>query len=469
MSFLNKIFKQPPVPQYAVDDSIFKEYDIRGIYNETLFDRDAFLIGRAVASFVGENKTIVVGYDGRISSNQLTKKLISGLVSSGIRVINIGLCHTPLVYFAVATQDVDMGIMITGSHNPKNHNGFKLVSKTGAIFGDQVQNIRDIIRDKKFVDGIGREVLIQNLKNEYVQRVLQNTDIYGNINIAWDMGNGATGEVVRKIVRQLPGNHIFLNAETDGNFPGRDPDPTQPENLSDLINAVKTNSLDLGIAFDGDGDRIVVIDGTGRFIYGDQLLSIFARSVLKGAPNSSIIVDVKSSKLVTDDIREHGGIPIMEKSGHSIIKAKMRDVNAVLAGEMSGHIFFADKWYGFDDAVYSAVRLIEIHSQAKNVGENIFDNIPSGFNTPEVRINCESNSQFEIVEAIKDKLKKNGLEPIEIDGVRIELPTGWWLIRASNTQNQITVRVEADSEDHLFLMKEEVVKYINEAGINFQF
>lgn len=469
MSFLDKIFKQPPTPQYVVNDSIFREYDIRGIYDETLFDRDAFLIGRAVASLVGGNKAIVVGYDGRISSDQLTKKLISGLVSSGIRVINIGLCHTPLVYFAVATQDVDMGIMITGSHNPKDHNGFKLVSKTGAIFGEQIRNIRDFIRDKKFIDGIGREVLIQNLKNEYVQRVLQNTDIYGNINIAWDIGNGATGEVVRKIVRQLPGNHVFLNAETDGNFPGRDPDPTQPENLYDLINTVKIDSLDLGIAFDGDGDRIVVIDGTGRFIYGDQLLSIFARSVLKGAPNSSIIVDIKTSKLVIDDIREHGGIPIMEKSGHSIIKAKMRDVNAVLAGEMSGHIFFADKWYGFDDAVYSAVRLIEIHSQVKNVGENIFDNIPSGFNTPEVRINCESNSQFEIVEAIKNRLKKNGLDPIEIDGVRVESPAGWWLVRASNTQSQITVRVEADSEDHLSSMKEEVVKYINEAGIDFQF
>lgn len=469
MSILGKIlnFRKKADSQkeerYLTNREIFKEYDIRGIFGENLFAEDAYLIGKGLIN--EDVKNIVIGYDGRISSPILAKKIINGMVTSGAHVTNIGLCHTPLVYFAFATGKFDLGIMVTGSHNPKDHNGFKIIDKDSTFFGAQIRKIFERIRSQAFMDGSGREILINTTMRDYVKRIFHDLDIFGNINIAWDVGNGATSEVVRKIVKLLPGHHIVLNPEIDGNFPGRSPDPTNNENLSDLIKLVKDECMDLGFAFDGDGDRVVVVTPRGECLQGDQLLSIFARNLLKTNPGRNIVVDCKTSKMVTDDIIKNGGIPILERSGHSIIKSKMLRTNAILAGEMSGHMFIADRWYGFDDGVYTAVRFLEIYSHARSEGIDIFAEIPEGFNTPEIRIDCEKHMQ--VVEEIKAQLIAKGVKTIDIDGIRVENEKGWWIIRPSNTQNQISIRIEGTSKENLEELKNEV-KFLLKGKINLK-
>lgn len=471
MKKIFEIFSKPKTeitPKYTVNPIIFKEYDIRGIYNSTLFDKDAFLIGRALAAANNGHINVVLGCDSRNSSPALQKNIIRGFVTSGAKVTNIGICPTPLLYYSVAVGNFDLGIMITGSHNPPSHNGFKIVKKDTPIFGEQIQTIKDAIDNTRFVDGTGREIfLLNNYSREYVKKALENVDIYGSVNVAWDIGNGATSEIVRKIIKQLPGRHIVLNAEMDGNFPGRDPDPTINSNITELIDIVKREKLDMGIAFDGDGDRIVVVDNNGNPLQGDQLLCIIARSVLKTNKGASIILDTKASMFVIDDIRKNGGIPIMERSGHSIIEAKMKETHAILAGEMSGHIFFADKWFGFDDGIYSALRILEIYTSERNLGNNIFDDIPAGFNTPEIRIDCTNSA--EVLYTIRQQLKNADVDIIEKDGLRVERSNGWWLIRASNTQAQLTLRVEGITAEDLKLLKGELSNYLHGAGIEYKF
>ena len=456
--------KQENEPKYSISPNIFKEYDIRGIYGTSLFDNDAFLIGRALASSSDTPLNIILGCDGRKSSPALQKNLIRGLVSSGAKVTNIGLVPTPLLYFAVESGNFDLGIMITGSHNPKEHNGFKLVKKHSALFGEQIQLIKQAIDVEEFKDGMGREIFLLNSHmREYVKKILENIDVYGGINVAWDVGNGATSEVVRRIIKQIPGRHIVLNAEIDGDFPGRDPDPTNFSNIAELIETVKREKLDLGIAFDGDGDRVVVVDKNGRPLNGDQLLCIFARHLLKTHSGAVVILDMKASSLVVEDIKKHGGVPLMERSGHSIIESKMKENHALLAGELSGHIFIADKWFGFDDGIYAAFRLLEIYTSERNLGHNIFEDIPEGFTTPEIRLPWPDGHAA--LDKIKEILRKEHVQFLDKDGVRVEKNNGWWLIRASNTQDQITIRAEGKTSDDLASIKSEVERYLQMAGI----
>ena len=469
MSIFGKILnfrqktEEPKEEKHLTNREIFKEYDIRGIYGQNLFDEDAYLVGKGLIN--EDVKNIVVGYDGRISSPILAKRLINGMVTSGAHVTNIGLCHTPLLYFAFATGKFDLGIMVTGSHNPKDHNGFKIIDKDSTFFGAQIRKIYERIRSQAFMDGAGREILINTTARDYIKRIFHDIDIFGNINIAWDVGNGATSGVVRKIVKLLPGRHIVLNPEIDGNFPGRSPDPTKSENLAELIKVIKDECMDMGFAFDGDGDRVVVVTPRGECLQGDQLLTILARDMLKNNPGRNIVVDCKTSKMVTDDIIKNGGIPILERSGHSIIKSKMLRTNAILAGEMSGHMFISDRWYGFDDGVYTAIRLLEIYSKCRAEGVNIFTDLPQGFNTPEIRIDCENHMQ--VVKELKTFLTGQGIRIIDIDGIRVESEIGWWIIRPSNTQNQISIRIEGTSAENLTKLKTEVKNLLSGKNIIF--
>ncbi len=465
MSIFKKLFDRSgkmPV-SHEISEGIFKEYDIRGVYGSTLCDEDAFLIGRAVSSDVVKN--VVVGYDGRSSSFRLAKHLVSGLVRSGAHVTNIGLCHTPLVSFAVATGNFDLGIMITGSHNPKEHNGFKFINRESSMFGDEIRKIYHKVREKRFYDGIGGEILLQNrYQRNYVRAILDSVDISCAVNVVWDVGNGATSPIIKDIISKLPGRHVIINCEINGDFPGRGPDPTTAECIQKLTDFVHAEDFDLGFAFDGDGDRLVVVARSCGILQGDQLLSVFARCVLANNNNAFVIVDVKTSSAVIDDIKKHGGRVIMERSGHSIVKSRMQKDGAILAGEISGHYFFADKWYGFDDGVYAAIRLLEMYTAAINNGGDVFDNLTNSFNSPEIRVVC--NDKFKIVNDIKSYLRERGVTYSDIDGVRVENELGWWLVRASNTQDQITVRVEGTTEDNFCILKRELMEILARHGVS---
>lgn len=465
MSIFKNLFDRSDRMQvsHEISEDIFKEYDIRGVYGSTLCDDDAFLIGRAVSSEVVKN--VVVGYDGRSSSFRLAKHLVSGLVRSGAYITNIGLCHTPLVSFAVATGNFDLGIMITGSHNPKEHNGFKFINRESSMFGDEIRKIYHKVREKLFYDGIGCEILLQNrYQRNYVRAILDSVDISCAINVVWDVGNGATSPIIKDIISKLPGRHVIVNCEVNGDFPCRGPDPTTAECIQKLTDFVHAGDFDLGFAFDGDGDRLVVVARSCGRLLGDQLLSVFARGVLANNNNAFVIVDVKTSSAVIDDIKKRGGRVIMERSGHSIIKSRMQKDGAILAGEISGHYFFADKWYGFDDGVYAAIRLLEMYTSAINNGSNVFDNLTNSFNSPEIRVAC--HDKFKIVNDIKSYLRERGVTYSDIDGVRVENEFGWWLVRASNTQDQITIRVEGTTEDNFCMLKRELIEILSHHGVS---
>lgn len=474
----NYIFNQSedenPYKPSDVNPEIFREYDIRGIYNKTLFDEDAFFIGRAVAYFLqnevsSEEQTsqkIAVGYDGRLSTPALVKKLLKGLSISGCHVTNIGICTTPMLYFAVEDGEFDMGIMVTGSHNPKEHNGFKFYLKKRQILGSDISRILELIKEKKYTEGLGREIILRGLKDKYIEELLKNVDILGNLKVAWDLGNGTTTVVIKKIIKQLPGQHFLVFDTIDGNFPNRSPDPTNSKNLEFLSAYVRENNCDFGIAFDGDGDRVSIITYKGKMLYGDQLLGIFAESVIKSNPEATIVSDIKASSKLKELVSKCGGRLIVERVGHSIIENRLKESKALLAGEMSGHFFFADKWYGFDDGIYSALRFLEIFSKAKDDGINIFENVFFGYSTPEIRIDYPDDRKFCLIEDIKNMLKEKSIEFNDIDGVRVENENGWWLIRASNTQAQLTLRVEGNDKTALNKLKQDVTKILSELGVD---
>lgn len=474
----NYIFNQTedenPYKPSDVNPEIFREYDIRGIYNKTLFDEDAFFIGRAAAYFLQNEiaseeqipRKVVVGYDGRISTPVLVKKLLKGLSISGCHITNIGICTTPMLYFAVNDGEFDMGIMVTGSHNPKEHNGFKFCLKKRQILGADISHILELIKEKKYTEGLGREIILRGFKNKYIDELLKNIDILGNLKVAWDLGNGATAVVIKKIIKQLPGQHFLIFDTIDGNFPNRSPDPTHRKNLEFLSSYVTENNCDFGIAFDGDGDRVSVVTHKGKMLYGDQLLGIFAESVIKSNPGATIVSDIKASSKLKEIISKCGGRLIMERVGHSIIENRLKESKALLAGEMSGHFFFADKWYGFDDGIYSALRFLEIFSKSKDNGINIFENVFFGYSTPEIRIDYPDEQKFHLIENIKNQLKEKSIEFNGIDGVRVEDENGWWLIRASNTQAQLTLRLEGKDKMALDKQQKDVIRILSEVGIN---
>ena len=422
---------------------ILREYDIRGIVGDTRTEADAYALGRTFASLVTDEgaKGIAVGRDGRTHSGMLEAALIRGLTEGGVDAMQIGMGPSPMLYFATHYLDVDGGIQVTGSHNPADYNGFKLLLKGRSVFGEEIQAIGRRSAAGDWTEGRG-SVEEVDVREAYANRLLEGFS--GKpYRIGWDAGNGAAGPILDMLVERLPGQHYTIFTKVDGTFPNHHPDPTVEKNLADLKQLVADKGLDFGIAFDGDGDRIGAVDGTGRVIWGDQLLSILAEPVLKEQPGATIIADVKASQVLFDRVAELGGKPLMWKTGHSLIKSKMKETNAPLAGEMSGHVFFKHRWYGFDDALYAAVRLIEAVSQSGKSLTEIMDSMPKTTATPEMRFQVDEPRKFAIVDEVRDRLSADGSKVDATDGVRVSTPDGWWLLRASNTQDVLVARAEA--------------------------
>ncbi|WOK37952.1 phosphoglucomutase/phosphomannomutase PgmG [Sphingomonas sp. C3-2] len=423
-----------------------REYDIRGIVGSTLEEADAYAIGRSFATLVRQagGTRVAVGYDGRESSPRLESALVKGLTEGGVDVVRVGLGPTPMLYYAEAVLEVDGGIQITGSHNPPDYNGFKMVLQHAPFYGADIQKIGAMAAEGDWTEGTGT-VTDADIMDDYVGRLLAGY-AGGAFRIGWDAGNGAAGPVIEKLVKLLPGEHHLLFTDVDPNFPNHHPDPTEEKNLADLKALVAREKLDFGVAFDGDGDRIGAIDGEGRVIWGDQLLGILAEPVLKAVPGGTIIADVKTSQALYDRVAELGGEPLMWKTGHSLIKAKMKQVDSPLGGEMSGHIFFAWDYYGFDDAIYAAVRLMSAVRMSGQSLTEIKDAMPDMINTPEMRFQVDETRKFAVVDEVLGRLKADGADVNDIDGARVNTEDGWWLLRASNTQDVLVARAEARDE-----------------------
>ena len=433
-----------------INESIFREYDIRGIVKDELQDDVVERIASACAAiYVRENKkTIAVGMDGRPSSEHIKNIVSKTLSKYGLNIIDIGLVPTPVLYYEVFKMNLGGGIIITASHNPSEYNGFKILVGKNALFGDQIKEICEIAKNRDFAIGKQGNIEKKDVINDYIDYIVNDIKLNKKIKVVVDCGNGTGGITAIPIYKKLGADVIELYSEVDGTFPNHHPDPTKIENLKDLISKVKETNADLGIGLDGDADRIGVVDKDGGILWGDMLMVIFARDILSKRPGEKIISEVKASEVLYSEIKKHGGIPIMWKTGHSLIKKKIFEENAILAGEMSGHIFFNDRWFGFDDAVYSGARLLEILSNSDKSLTEIVDTIPKAFNTPEIRVDTTEEAKFKIVSDMVNHFKKE-YKVIDIDGGRIKFPYGWALIRASNTQPSLVIRFEADSEEHL--------------------
>ena len=433
-----------------IDESIFREYDIRGIIPSQINEHSIQLISRAIAQKCNDENIdeLALGRDGRLSGEKILNLLSKELQSIGIDVVNIGIVTSPLLYFAAKKLPSKSGIMITGSHNPKNYNGFKIVINDVPISGLEILSL---LSDKPInKKNIGKEVYKKNLGDEYIQEVLsQSSESPKKIKVVLDCGNGSAGEIAPKLIRALGYEVIELFCEIDGNFPNHHPDPGKVENLQDLVQAVQENSADVGIAFDGDGDRLGVVTEKGEIIFPDQLMMIFTKDVLKNFPGKEIVFDVKCTNLLSNIIKESGGIPVMSPTGHFHIKNTLKQTNAPLAGEMSGHIFFNDKWHGFDDGHYSAFRLLEIMNDLNIPLSTILDQLPKAFSTPELNINVSEDKKFEIVKNFVDKAQFEGGTKVTIDGLRVDFDDGWGLIRASNTTPKLVLRFEAKTSSRL--------------------
>ena len=456
---------------HSFDPTIIREYDIRGNVGKNLTEADALTLGRAFGTMVirAGGRRIVAGYDGRTHSPMFEAALIEGLISTGALVERIGLGPTPMLYFAAAHGKADAGIMVTGSHNPPDQNGFKMLiakhlSGGGPVYGAAIKKLADMAAKDDFVSGKG-SVSTSDVSEDYIARILRDYQGKAPLKVVWDCGNGASGSVVKRLTDKLPGTHTLLFSEIDGAFPNHHPDPTEPHNLIDLQKAVKEKGADLGIAFDGDADRIGAVDSLGRIIAGDQLLAIYAHEVLKTNPGATIIADVKASQVLFDKVAELGGKPLMGKTGHSLIKAKMAETNSPLAGEMSGHIFFADKYYGYDDAIYSAVRLISLLSASGKSLAAWRDSLPQTINTPEIRIPVDEARKFAVVQEVKERLQKAGAKVNDTDGVRVLTADGWWLLRASNTQAVLVARAESQSDAGLGRLKTLLIEQLRASGV----
>ncbi len=452
--------------------TVLREYDIRGIIGETLGEADAYAIGRGFATLLGQagGRTVAVGYDGRLSSPMLEEALVRGINDSGLNAVRVGMGPTPMLYYAEASaEDVQGGIQITGSHNPANYNGFKMVFQGRPFFGADIQELGRLAAAGAWAEGSGthqqREVL-----DAYVARMLEglvgiDRAELARLKIGWDAGNGAAGPALELLVRHLPGEHHLLFTEVDGNFPNHHPDPTEEKNLADLKALVAAKNLDFGVAFDGDGDRIGAIDGTGRVIWGDQLLMIYAEDLLIQLPGAAIIADVKASRALFERVTQLGGRPTMWKTGHSLIKSKMKEIGAPLAGEMSGHVFFAHQYYGFDDALYAAIRLIAASARLGKSVTELRGAMPALVNTPELRFQVDESRKFAVVEEVRDRLSAAGADVDATDGVRVSTPDGWWLLRASNTQDVLVARAESEDQAGLDRLMEQIDAQLAASGL----
>ena len=447
--------------------TLLREYDIRGVVGDTLFEADARAIGRAFGTRIIENggTSVATGRDGRHSSPAMDLALAEGLAFTGLTVHRVGGCATPGLYFAVHHLGTGGGVMVTGSHNPPDYNGFKMMIGTGPFFGADIQALGALAAAGEFASGAGK-LVDSDIAEAYVARLLEGNRIKRPLSVVWDCGNGAAGPATVALCERLAGEHRILFPEVDGNFPNHHPDPTVIENLETLIQTVADTGADLGIAFDGDGDRIGVVDDKGRVLWGDQLIAILAEDVLAERPGSTIIADVKASQILFDRVRELGGKPEMWRTGHSLIKTRMAETGAPLAGEMSGHIFFKDRYYGFDDALYAAIRLIETLSFRDEPLSAMRDRLPQMVNTPELRFPCSEERKFSAVEDVKAWLEgQDGLEVSKVDGVRVMTPNGWWLLRASNTQDVLVARCESETEVGLAALKVNLADALRAVGL----
>ena len=450
---------------HKFNPTILREYDIRGIVGGTLTEADAHALGRTFASKALDEgaRTIAVGRDGRTHSGMLEAALIDGLTSSGVNVVLVGMGPSPMLYFATHYLDVDGGIQVTGSHNPAEYNGFKLLLKGRSVFGEEIQDLGERSAAGDWSDGNG-SVEEVDIRGAYVDRLLKDFSAKP-FRVGWDAGNGAAGPILDMLVERLPGQHYSIFTHVDGHFPNHHPDPTVEANLADLKRLVADKGLDFGIAFDGDGDRIGAVDGKGRVIWGDQLLMILAEAVLRDEPGATIIADVKASQILFDGVARLGGKPLMWKTGHSLIKSKMKETGAPLAGEMSGHIFFKHRWYGFDDALYAAVRLIEAVSQSGKSLTEIMDAMPKSVATPEMRFQVDEPRKFAIVDEVRHRLAGDGAMVDATDGVRVSTEDGWWLLRASNTQDVLVGRAEAADQAGLDRLVAQIDDQLAKSGV----
>jgi phosphomannomutase len=460
------------VTGHNFEPTVLREYDIRGVVGSSLTTTDARMIGRAFATRVRAEggsrakggRRVCVGYDGRLSSPDFEAALVDGLTAGGVDVSRVGLGPTPMLYYSVYDQDADGGVMITGSHNPPDQNGFKFMLGKGPFYGDDIAGLGRIAASGAFSEGEGAATVVPMFDN-YVARVVGDFIPGRDLKVAWDAGNGAAGEAMAALAGRLPGTHLLLNEVIDGTFPSHHPDPTVPENLVQIIDLVKTEGCDLGIAFDGDGDRIGVVDEQGRILWGDQLMALFAAEVLGRKPGATIVADVKASRVLFDRIAELGGEPLMWRTGHSLIKAKMAETGAPLAGEMSGHIFFADGYYGFDDALYAAIRLLSIIAGSETSLGAMRDALPAMMNTPELRFPCDDLRKFDVVTEVAGRLREAGADFADVDGVRVNTADGWWLLRASNTQAVLVARCESSDATGLERLKADVAAQLAASGV----
>ena len=439
----------------SLPEEIFRAYDIRGVAGVTLTAQGAYLLGRAIGTEASEagQQTVIVARDGRLSSPELSRSLMKGLVESGRNVINLGLVPSPVLYYATEVLESQSGVMITGSHNPPTHNGMKIVINGETLYGERIQTLKDRVARGDFNEGQGEEQEL-DISDRYLNDVANDIVLARPLKIGIDCGNGAAGELAPKLFTQLGCEVSALYTDIDGNFPNHAPDPGNPDNLTDLIRLVDSEQLDLGLAFDGDGDRVAVVTNRGEIIWPDRLMMLFARDVLSRSPGADILFDVKCTRALPAVIRKSGGRPLMYKTGHSLIKAKMKEVSAPLAGEISGHIFFADRWFGCDDGIYAGARLLEILALLDDPASQVFSGLKTGITTPALYVEVEEERKFPLVEALTARAEQfPGGRATTIDGLRIDFPDGWGLVRASNTTASLVARFEGRDEEALQRVK----------------
>jgi phosphomannomutase/phosphoglucomutase len=446
-----------------MNEHIFREYDIRGVVGKDLTDETVYDVARAIGTFYQANgvKRVSIGRDARESSPPFRDLMIRGLTETGCDVLDVGMVPTPVLYYTLFTEDVDAGVMITGSHNPADNNGFKICLGNSSIFGDQINQIKAFALSHNFAKGSG-SVSEKDVVPGYKDFIASNVKLGARkLKVVVDAGNGMGGFIAAPLYREMGCDVVELFCEPDSRFPNHHPDPTVLENMRFAIDAVSQHQADLVIAFDGDADRIGVVDEKGKVIWGDQLMVIFSRAILQELPDATFIAEVKCSQTLFDDIEKHGGKAIMWKVGHSLIKSAMKEKGAALAGEMSGHIFFKHRFFGFDDAIYAGARLMEILSNTEASLSSLLADLPPTVNTPEIRFDCPDDKKFGVVEKLTEAFKKTH-KVIDIDGARVLFEHGWGLVRASNTQPVLVMRFEADSQEHLEQIQNEVETKLNE-------
>ena len=454
------------------DKEVLREYDIRGVVGENINENTAYTIGRTFGFIVSDKLAscrIATGYDGRLTSPILHKALCEGLKDSGAKIINIGMGPTPMTYFAHYHLNADAVIMLTGSHNPSEYNGFKMVLNKHSFYAEDIQSLQKLLDEGKLELKEG-EIHYQDITKKYVERILLNINLNRELKIAWDPGNGAMGKITREIAEKLSNSkNIIINETVDGNFPNHHPDPTVPKNMVQLIDTVKKNNCDIGLAFDGDGDRLGVIDNLGNIVWADQYMLLLCSEIAALYDNPKIIMDVKCSKVFFDEAKKINCDPVMSRTGHSPIKEKMKELNSPLSGEMSGHVCYGDDFYGYDDAMYVGLRLLRILANQNKSLSELMEVYPKTFSTPETRFDVDESRKFIIINEVKERLKNTDEKIIEIDGVRVENDEGWFLIRASNTQNQLTCRAESTSEKGLLKLIYVIEYQLSLSGVSYKF